>query len=130
MILLDTHVWWWSLSEPEKLSKAATRTIRKTNPEQRAIASISIWEFAMMACRKKIEMKITPDEWLSYALDKTGIQVLEINPKIAIDVCNLPGDFHKDPADRLIVATARVNNLTLITKDEKILKYSHVKTVW
>jgi len=130
MILLDTHVWWWSLSEPEKLSKAATRTIRKTNPEQRTIASISIWEFAMMACRKKIEMKITPDEWLSYALDKTGIQVFEINPKIAIDVCNLPGDFHKDPADRLIVATARVNNLTLITKDEKILKYSHVKTVW
>ena len=118
------------MSEPEKLSRGATRIIKKTTPDQRAIASISIWEFAMMACRKKIEMKITPDEWLSYALDKTGIRVLEINPKIAIDVCNLPGDFHKDPADRLIVATARVNNLTLITKDEKILKYSHVKTVW
>ena len=130
MILLDTHVWWWSLSEPEKLSKGAMRIIKKTTPDQRAIASISIWEFAMMACRKKIEMKITPDEWLSYALDKTGIRVFEINSKIAIDVCNLPGDFHKDPADRLIVATARVNNLTLITKDEKILKYSHVKTVW
>ena len=130
MLLLDTHVWWWSLSEPGKLSKRAAHIIKKTSPDQRAIASISIWEFAMMACRKKIEMKISPDEWLSYALDKTGIKVLEINPRIAIDVCYLPGDFHKDPADRLIVATARVNNLTLITRDEKILKYSHVKTVW
>jgi PIN domain nuclease of toxin-antitoxin system len=130
MILLDTHVWWWSLSEPEKLSREATRIIKKTDPDQRAIASISIWEFAMMACGKKIEMKITPEEWLSYALDKTGIRIFEIDPRIAVDVGHLPGEFHNDPADRLIVATARVHNLTLITKDEKILKYSHVKTVW
>ena len=57
------------------------RIIKKTSPDQRAIASISIWEFAMMACRKKIEMKISPDEWLSYALDKTGIKVFEITPE-------------------------------------------------
>lgn len=130
MILLDTHAWWWSLSEPENLSKAASKKIVETKPDQRAIASISIWEFAMMACRKKIEVKITPEEWLSYAIEKTGIKVLKLNPKIAIDSCSLPGDFHKDPADRIIVATARVNNMTLITKDEKIIRYSHVNTIW
>lgn len=130
MILLDTHVWWWSLSEPEKLSDSALKKIEETKPDQRAIASISIWEFAMMASRKKIEMKITPEEWLSYALEKTGIRVFEISPKIAIDVCNLPGDFHKDPADRIIVSTARVNNMTLVTKDEKILDYPYAITIW
>ncbi|MFX0202652.1 MAG: type II toxin-antitoxin system VapC family toxin [Candidatus Hodarchaeota archaeon] len=130
MILLDTHVWWWSLSEPENLSKAALKKIKNTKPDQRAIASISIWEFAIMTCRNKIEVKIPPDEWLSYALGKTGLRVFEINPKVAIDVCSLPGDFHKDPADRIIVATARVNNMTLITKDEKILRYPHVNSIW
>lgn len=130
MILLDTHVWWWSLNEPEKLSETAFNTIKETKIDQRAIASISIWEFAMMATRKKIELTITPAEWLSYALEKTGIRVKEISPAVAMEACHLPGNFHKDPADRIIVATARVNNMALITKDKKIIEYPQVKAVW
>jgi PIN domain nuclease of toxin-antitoxin system len=130
MILLDTHVWWWSISEPEKLSECAYKKIQATSPGRRAISSISIWEFAMMASRKKIELQITPGEWLAHALGKTGIKVIEISPDIALDACNLPGEFHKDPADRIIVATARVNNMPLIPKDERILNYSQVKGVW
>ena len=130
MIVLDTHVWWWSISEPAQLSRKARQFIMKIPPEQRAIASISIWEFAMMVTRGRIEMTISPDEWLDYAINKTGLMILELNSKIAWESCNLPGNFHKDPADRIIVATARVSRSQLITKDQKIIEYPHVTAVW
>jgi PIN domain nuclease of toxin-antitoxin system len=56
--------------------------------------------------------------------------VIDLSPDVAIDSCNLPGVFHKDPADRIIVAAARIHNLTLLTKDQKILDYPHVKSTW
>ena len=130
MILLDTHAWWWSLTEPENLSKTAITTIKQAKSDQRMIASISIWEFAMMAAKKRIRLKVSLAKWLSRALKETGLGVIEISPEIAIDASNLPGNFHKDLADRLIVATARVNNLRLVTKDEKMLAYPHVDAVW
>ena len=75
-------------------------------------------------------MTISPDEWLDHAINQTGLTILELNSKIALESCNLPGNFHKDPADRIIVATARVNRSPLITKDQKIIEYPHVTTVW
>ena len=130
MILLDTHVWWWSLTEPENLSKKAITFIKQTKTDERFISSISIWEFAMMVAKKRIELKISPSKWLSRAIEETGIVVIELSPDIATDSCNLPGEFHKDPADKIIVSTARVHNLTLLTKDQKILDYPNVKSVW
>ena len=130
MILLDTHVWWWSLTEPENLSKKAITFIKQAKTDERFLSSISMWEFAMMVAKKRIELKISPTKWLSRAIDETGIIVIELSPDIATDSCSLPGEFHKDPADRIIVATARVHNLTLLTKDEKILDYPNVKSVW
>jgi PIN domain nuclease of toxin-antitoxin system len=130
MIFLDTHVWWWSLTEPENLSKTAIKTIRQTNTDHRMISSISIWEFAMMVIKKRISLKMPVAKWLSRAINETGLGVIEISPEIAIDACSLPGQFHKDPTDRLIVATARVNNLRLLTKDQKMLEYSHVDAIW
>ena len=118
------------MTEPENLSKTAITTIKQTKSDQRMIASISIWEFAMMAAKKRIRLKVSVAKWLSRALKETGLGVIEISPEIAIDACNLPGNFHKDLADRLIVATARVNNLRLVTKDEKMLAYPHVDAVW
>ena len=130
MIVLDTHVWWWSISEPVELSRRARQLIKKTPPDQRAIASISIWEFAMMVTRGRIELMISPDEWLDYVVHQTGLAIIELNPQIAMESCSLPGEFHKDPADRIIVATARVSRCKLITKDQKIIEYPHVSTVW
>jgi PIN domain nuclease of toxin-antitoxin system len=130
MILLDTHAWWWCLAEPENLSGNAVAMIRGAKTDERFIASISIWEFAMMVAKKKIELKISPAKWLSRAIDASGITVIDLSPDIAIDSCNLPGIFHKDPADRIVVASARIHNLTLLTKDKKILDYRHVKSVW
>ena len=130
MIVLDTHAWWWTVSEPDQLSRKARQVISRTHPEQRAIASISIWEFAMMVTRDRIQLSISPEEWLDHAINETGITVLYLNSKIALESCNLPGDFHKDPADRIIVATTRVSRSKLITKDQKNIEYPHVTTIW
>ena len=130
MILLDTHTWIWSHSATKLLSDNVKKLIKKTQTDQRAIASISIWEFAMMVTKGRINVKIDPKRWLNSAIGKSGLRVIELTPEIAMESCNLPGDFHKDPADRIIVATARTHNLTLLTKDRKILEYSHVTAMW
>jgi PIN domain nuclease of toxin-antitoxin system len=130
MLLMDTHVWFWTLTEPEKLSKAAFRLIQRAKSDQRAVASISVWEFAMMVTRRRIELKTTAEQWLEYAIHKTGLRVFELTPKVAVESCELPGPFHGDPADRIIVATARINGASLVTKDQRILDYPHVKSIW
>ena len=130
MILLDTHVWWWCLSETQNLSETAIGIIKQTKTDERFISSISIWELAMMSAKKRIELKISPAMWLSRAIDETGIIVIELSPDIAVESCNLPGEFHNDPADRIIVATTRVHNLKLLTKDQKIHDYPHVNSAW
>ncbi len=130
MLLLDTHVWWWSVSEPAHLSSTVVERILSTRPSQRAIASISLWELAMLEAKQRIELDIPVAVWLSRAVTKTGITIIELTPSIAADACNPQGTFHKDPADRIIVATARVHGLTLLTKDQKILEYDHVQSLW
>ncbi len=130
MILLDTHTWIWSHSATNLLSDEVMKLIRTTRTDQRAIASISIWEFAMMVTRGRITLKIDPKRWLKNSIDTSGLQVIELTPEIAMESCSLPGGFHRDPADRIIVATARTHNLTLLTKDRKIIGYPHVKAVW
>ena len=130
MILLDTHTWIWSHSATKLLSDNVKILIRQTQTDQRAIASISIWEFAMMVTKGRINVKIDPKRWLNNAIGKSGLQVIELTPEIAMESCNLPGGFHKDPADQIIVATARTHNLTLLTKDRKIIDYPHVKAIW
>ncbi len=130
MILLDTHTWIWSHSETKLLSDNVKKLIKKTATHQRAIASISIWEFAMMAVKGRIRVTIDPKLWLQHAIIHSGIKVIELSPEIALESCNLPGNFHKDPVDQIIVATARVHNSTLLTKDRKILGYRHVNAQW
>lgn len=130
MILLDTHTWIWSQSATKQLSDGVKKVIRKTLTDQRAIASISIWEFAMMVAKGRINVKIDPKLWLDNAIQNTGLKIIELSPEIALESCNLPGDFHRDPADQIIVATARIHNLTLLTKDRKILDYRHVNALW
>ena len=114
----------------KRLSNNILKAIRETPSGHRANASISIWEFAMMVSIGKVEIRIPPDQWLDQAINRTGLEVIDLNPKVAAESYNLPGAFHKDPADRIIVATARINNITLITKDKKILGYPYVETIW
>ena len=129
-LLLDTHVWWWTISEPQKLSKGAIEALVDAGDDEIAIASISLWEFAMMVSRGRISLRIDPAEWMRYSLYQIGIRPIPLDERIALESCGLPGIFHKDPADRMIVATARIHDMTLITRDEKILDYDGVRAVW
>jgi len=89
-----------------------------------------MWEFAMMVSTGKVEIRIPAELWLDQAIKQTGLEVFDLNPKITAESCNLPGEFHKDPADRIIVATARINELTIVTKDKKMIRYPHAETIW
>jgi PIN domain nuclease of toxin-antitoxin system len=130
MIILDTHVWWWAASEPELLSDVARSLILETPPGERAVASISIWEMAMMFAKGRVQLEIPPENWLDHALNRTGLRVIGLTGAIAMDSCRLPGELHKDPADRLIVATARRTGSVLVTKDRKLLDYPFVESAW
>ena len=77
-----------------------------------------------------LSIKFDAMRWLNDSIQNSGLRVIDLTPEIAIDSCNLPGEFHKDPVDRIIVATARTQNLTLLAKDKKIIDYPHVKAIW
>ncbi len=130
LIVLDTHTWWWALSEPDSLSPLAAQTIRETPPHDIRIAAISLWELALLLDRGRILLSIPPERWLPRALDESGIAVEPLTPDIALEAYRLPEPFHRDPADRLIVATTRVLGARLVTRDGLIRSYPHVQTVW
>jgi len=76
-----------------------------------------------------LELPSSLEEWFEQALNYPGVQLLALTPEIAIESTRLPGEFHRDPADQMIVATARIYGCSLVTSDEKILNYSHVTTI-
>lgn len=131
MIVLDTHIWLWWLSNPEKLSVKAAQAINKeVIGGEVAISSISTWEIAMLIDKGRLKLSMDVSDWMR----KTGalpfIKFFPVDNTIALRSVVLPGEFHPDPADRIIVSTAMTLGAPLITKDDKILNYSYIKTIW
>ncbi|AOY79966.1 type II toxin-antitoxin system VapC family toxin [Moorena producens JHB] len=131
MILLDTHVWLWWLHTPEQLSERS-RTLLTIGENQNTlmVSAISVWEIALKHSAGKLPLPLSINEWFALAKTRPGITIEPLDPLDAIASTQLPGDFHKDPADRIIVALAYRRNIELITCDQKILNYPHVKTLW
>jgi PIN domain nuclease of toxin-antitoxin system len=127
LILADTHAWFWWLTESPKLSVRARRAMER---QPVAIASISLWEIALLASRGRIELAMRPAEWLSIAVSRPDSLVLEISPAIAATGAGFGAAVHNDPADRIIMATALVHNLQLVTADERMTSSGLVRTVW
>lgn len=131
MIVIDTHILIWFLSEDAKLDKRdVTKLIQAQQNAQVALSSISIWELAMMNKHNKLVLTKPFDSWLEEALE--GIKIIDINPAISIDSVRLPNCEHKDPADRFIISTARIYNAKLMTRDSKIIEYAkngHVELI-
>ncbi|MGH7065339.1 MAG: type II toxin-antitoxin system VapC family toxin [Stellaceae bacterium] len=124
-MLLDTHVWLWVVGGSPELSTNARRTIdRALATGTLRIAAISLWEIALLASRGRIILGKSIGPWLEEALASPGPVIDPLSPQIAIESCTLPEGFHRDPADRLIVATARVANAALMTRDRRILDYA------
>ena len=128
MIVLDTHVLLWWLSEPRKLSKAATRALEATKTV--GVLAISTWEIAVLAAKGRIELDRPVLEWLQTALQEPRVELLPLTPAIAVQATRLGAGFHGDPADGIIVATALVEAAPLATKDQKVLDFTGVETIW
>ncbi len=131
MILLDTHVLLWLAAQPARLSRRAAAAIRRSlRAGGIAIASISLWEIAMMFSEGRLRSHGTIEASIESLVEATGVTLREITPAIAALATQFPSDFPTDPADRLIAATAREAGLTLVTKDERIRSSPLVRTVW
>jgi PIN domain nuclease of toxin-antitoxin system len=131
MIIIDTHVWLWLLHDPSQLSDAAREQIDIKEVQNGILVSaISVWEIAVKSSLGKLALPLPIEDWYALAKSHSGIVIEPLNPEDAIDSTQLPGDFHKDPADRIIVAMARRYNVPLTTCDNNILRYPHVKTIW
>lgn len=131
MIVLDTHALVWWVAGDATLSKKAKAAIDKEMAGgDIIISSITAWEIAMLVERDKLFLSMDVGSWLATVAEIEAIRFYPVDVEIAMKSVDLPGEFHKDPADRMIVATARKLAVPLVTKDEKIRAYAHVKTIW
>ena len=131
MIVLDTHALIWWVNGDAQVSDPARTAIERAQKGGRVLVSaISIWEIVMLVERGRIALAMDLDQWLSAVQDLDGVEVMPVSAQVAMQSATLPGDFHKDPADRMIVALARELNAPVITADQKIQQYAHVRWVW
>ena len=131
MILLDTHAWAWFVSNPELLSKKAKKIVDKALQEKSIlISSISAWEIALLVVKKRLKLTLDTADWIAASEALPFIKFIPVNNSVAIKSVNLPEPLHNDPADRIIISTAITEKAILVTKDEKILSYPHVQTIW
>jgi PIN domain nuclease of toxin-antitoxin system len=125
LLLLDTHVWLWLNAGSPDLSTETRDTINGAAAAGTLrIAAISLWEVALLASRGRIVLGKSIGLWIEEALADPGPDIDPLSPEIAVESYALPDVFHRDPADRLIVATARVANAKLMTRDQRILDYA------
>ncbi len=131
MILLDTPALVWLVAEPRRLSRTAAATIRRARAgDGLAIAAISLWELAVLFARGHLRAYGTVDASLRLVVESVGVSVKPITPEIAALATQFPQNYPRDPADRLIGATARAEGLALVTRDERIRSSALLKTVW
>lgn len=132
MIAIDTHVLVWLATGARQMisKKAMKRITEELDRGEIWLSAISAWEIAMLVERERLVLSLDMESWLGKISEIDAIRFQPVNNKIAIESVRLPGEFHKDPADRIIVATARTMGLALITADEKIQAYPHVNTIW
>jgi PIN domain nuclease of toxin-antitoxin system len=125
--LLDTHVLIWARARPEKLGSKTQALLRSTDLRFH-LSAITSLELAQLAHKNKLVLPCAPKTWMREAFQLLGCVEIPVTTEIASDAYDLPGQFHPDPADRILVATARCHSFTLITADERILDYPQVST--
>ena len=129
MILLDTHAWVWWVHGDVRLSQGQREMLDSRTAEGIGVSIISCWEVAKLVEYGRLQLPQDVAEWFGVALSYPGVRLLDLTPAIVVESTRLPQPFHKDPVDQMIVATARIHNCPLATADDKILNYSHVRTV-
>lgn len=128
MIVLDTHIWVWWVDGNSRLTPEQQDLLHQHEADGLGVSVISCWEVAKLVELGRLVLSCPIADWMEQALAYPGVTLLELTPQIAIESTQLPGEFHRDPADQIIVATARHYECPLMTADARILNYSHVKT--
>ena len=128
--LLDTHMWIWYLGDQTKLTWAELNALDALDFENRPfISDFSLWEIATLISIKRLTLDRPLDRWLSIAARPASVRILAVSVSVAIELAELPDTFHRDPADRAIVATARAHGLPVLTRDRKIID-SNLVELW
>ena len=128
MIVLDTHIWIWWVDGNANLTDAYREWIAAEESSGIVVPAISCWEVAKLVENGRLAFSIAVEDWLRGAVSYPGVSLYPLTQEVAIASTRLPPPFHKDPADQMIVATARLLNCPLVTMDSKILAYPHVVT--
>lgn len=130
-VVLDTHAWLWWASADKRLSRPAASSIRKAQAQGDLwVSMISVWELAKKIEKGQLTLDRRLDDWLDVALTLDGLHLAELTRPVLMESCALPQPFHGDPADQIIVATARTFTATLVTRDDRLRGYEHVRTLW
>lgn len=119
-LLLDTHIWLWSIADPAKLSKRVRTALTRAENEL-WVSPISVWEVLILAERRRVRLDVEPRTWVAEAISRTPAQEAVLNFEVAVRSCEITL-AHPDPADRFLVATALVYDLTLVTADESLIE--------
>ena len=128
MIVLDTHIWvWWVHGDRQLIERYRTYLQAQERTQPLGVSIISCWEIAKLVEYGRLTLPLPLEEWLNQALHYPGIRLLDLTTRIVVESTQLPGDFHRDPGDQLIVPTARVYQCPLVTMDGKMLAYPHVE---
>ena len=132
MIVLDTHTLIWWVNGDDQLSQKARKAIENelTGDGQVIVSAITAWEIAMLVEKGRLALTMNIDDWLETVASIEGVAFVSLDTDVAIQSVRLPGEFHPDPADRMIVALARHYSAPLVTADAKIRVCRHVKTIW
>jgi len=121
-LLLDTHTLLWMVEDHPRLGAETAKTLNRAAREDRiAVSAISLWEIALLVSKKRIDLHRDPLEWVSAALSLPGVHLVPLEPEIAVASTRLLFEMHPDPADRILVATARHLGATLVTADKNLL---------
>lgn len=129
MIILDTHTWIWWVHGDKRLTQSQTDAIEQNEEDEIGVSIISCWEVAKLVEKGRLDLPNDVHEWLTEALAYPGVVLLPLTPEIVVESTRLPDEFHRDPGDQLIVATARAYGCPLVTSDSKILGYPYVETI-
>ncbi len=129
MIVLDTHIWVWWVHGHSRLSQAHSTILQQHEETGLGISAISCWEVAKLVEKGRLTLPNPVDQWMRLALGYPGIRLLPLEPEISIELTRLPRPFHDDPADQILVATARIHQCPILTIDKKIRDYAHVQAL-
>lgn len=123
-LVLDTHVWIWLVEGNPRLPLEIRSRIEESAIEGWVyISAISPWEIGLLVAKKKLNLGSDVQTWVDRALGLQGVRLAPLSPKVAVDSTRLPFEIHPDPADRILVATARHLGATLVTADRMLLQY-------